>query len=100
MSEEASKESNYQPQQWITKKRYAIFLTAAKELLKEEELYESLIQIFKESFNYDPTKTNVSKKTLERVQEKRDKLKAEGISTYISANVKKSYEKKKALLKS
>ena len=59
------------------------------------DIGEDMMRHLRDIFDYDPNKSSVSLKTIENAKKKRDALKAEGISTYISSNMKKSYEKKK-----
>jgi hypothetical protein len=87
--------NNYAAPPCVTKKRYAELTKAVKDLLEDDIIYEKFINIFQDIFQYDPSKKSKSLKSLLKQKDEREKLKAEGISTYISAGIKKSYEKQK-----
>ena len=90
-------DDNRQLVSYITKTKYAIINETVKSIFPDDkEKHESFMTKFREIFNFDPNKKTSSPSKNKKTQLKRDKLKEEGISTYISAGVKKSHEKKKA----
>lgn len=80
---------------FITKKAYKEFHKLCEVYISEPGKYEEFLTNFKRIFKFDPDKSSCSPETVKKVKEKRDKLKAEGISTYVSSGAKKFYEKKK-----
>jgi uncharacterized protein with von Willebrand factor type A (vWA) domain len=91
-------EPEYKGTVFVTKTRYRELNNIAKKYLNNTEEHERFMQEFRDIFKFDPDKKTSTEKGVERVRQKREKLKSEGISTYISSGSKKSYEKKKLLL--
>jgi hypothetical protein len=79
----------------LTKVKYHNFEEKLKLHVIDEELVNIILTDFCETMRFDPTKKSHKPEQVKKQQEKRDALKKEGISTWISAGVKKSYEKKK-----
>lgn len=84
---------------FVTKTKYYELNKVVGEYLNTEK-QEEFMKKFQDIFKYDPNKTTSTPEGVERTRKKREKLKAEGISTYISSGNKKYYEKKKLLTNS
>lgn len=87
----------YKGDRHISKKNYKEYDKHVKELVSED-IYLQIMQKFKEDFKFDPSISASSPEKNEQKTAKREELKKQGISTYISAGVKKGYEKKKGIL--
>lgn len=79
----------------LTKLKYNKFVDYLKEEITDEAQREKILTKFCEFMNFDPTMKSNTPEQLKKQQEKRDALKKEGITTWISSGMKKSYEKKK-----
>lgn len=79
----------------LTKIKYHNFEEKLKSQGYVDEALNKILKDFCETMNFDPTKKTITPEQLKKKQEKRDALKKEGISTWISSGMKKSYEKKK-----
>jgi hypothetical protein len=88
--------TDYKPVSTLTKQRYYAVDKMVKEALGDDAKYEEFMIKFRDLFKFDPEKNSTVPKYAEKIKMKREQLKAEGISTYISSGGKKNYEKKKA----
>jgi hypothetical protein len=64
-------------------------------MVSSNDLYLQIMKSFKEDFKFDIELPTTNLVAMKKTQKQRDELKANGISTYISSGMKKSYEKRK-----
>jgi hypothetical protein len=81
----------------LSKSKYQEFDKHLKELVSPD-IYLKISDVFKETFKFDANVCSSNPYAVEKTKQYRNKLKEEGISTYISSGAKKSYEKKKQLI--
>ena len=79
----------------ITKTKYNVFDDHIKNMVSSNDLYLQIMKAFKEDFKFDIELPTTNQAAMKKTQKQRDELKANGISTYISSGMKKSYEKRK-----
>lgn len=78
----------------ISKSKYGELEKRFKETY-DEQLADSVLDLFKEVLKFDPSLNTYDKGQAKKIKEYRDKKKAEGISTYVSSGMKRHYEKRK-----
>jgi len=80
----------------LSKKRYAEIRDAYQELLEKEQV-DKCMEILCEVLKFDPNGKTYTKERGAYLKAYRDKLKEEGISTYVSSGMKAAYHKRKEL---
>ena len=80
----------------ITKKKYYELVKIYNELFSKEQAKLAL-DAFKTLMNFDPEKSMYNEKVKHTIKERLERLKEQGISTYVSSGQKAFYERKKAL---
>lgn len=78
----------------LSKKMYYDIEARLNEKFKEEDV-DAILSLIKEVMRFDPEKSVYSEKMKKQIQVRRERMKEEGISTYISSGAKASYDKKK-----
>lgn len=79
----------------LSKKRYAEIRDAYLELMDKEQV-DKCMAIMCEVTKFDPNGKTYTKERAIYLRAYRDKLKEEGISTYVSSGMKAAYHKRKA----
>lgn len=87
--------NNYKSISYVTKSKYILVSEKLKSIINDDLKHKEFMNAFKDIFKFDPNKIMSNPDQANKKRIKRDKLKEEGISTYISSGAKKSYEKKK-----
>jgi hypothetical protein len=84
----------YKSARTLSKKKY---YELEKMLSKEYNIedVEKILSLLKNVLHFDPNISNYTEVTKENIMKRREKLKAEGISTYISSGAKAFYHNKK-----
>jgi hypothetical protein len=88
--------SEYKGTRSFSKKKYYEMEQEIEKRYGEEETQE-IMRIFCEVLKFDPNQTVYTERMKECIKARRERLKAEGISTYVSCGAKAYYERKKAL---
>ena len=85
----------YQKAAYITKKGYKEFSKAMRRRIKDTDLVDGIMKDFREIMKFDPEKKMITKEKLEKKQQQRDELKAQGITTWVSSGMNKVYERRR-----
>lgn len=82
---------------FMNKKNYHAMLKRLEDLNVPTDVIDDFALNVQEIFAFDPNRVvkRYNEKNLEAVRRYRERLKAEGVSTYISSGKKSSYDKKK-----
>ena len=81
----------------VTKTKYHDYSEKLHTYIDDKELIKKILNDFCTIMVFDPESKSKTPEYFKKQQEKRDKLKEQGISTWVSNGGKKTYEKKKLL---
>ena len=82
----------------LSKKRYESLTRELVEELGDEAVVERVLAVLRRVMGFDPKATQYTKEKGQRmIEQRREKAKALGVTTYVTSGRKKQYEKQKAL---
>ena len=87
-------ESEYKGNRSFSKKKYYELEDSLMKKFGREQT-DDILLIFREIFKFDPTVSVYTEAMKASIKSRRERLKEQGISTYVSSGAKAYYEKKK-----
>lgn len=85
----------YQKTAYVTKKGYKEFTKALRKRVTDEDIVDGILKDFREIMRFDPNRKMIKIEKLQKKQQQRDELKAQGVSTWVSSGMKNTYERRR-----
>lgn len=80
----------------LSKKKYEEFSTGLSQLFANEPYHvDKVLELLRITMHFDPNVSTYNEAQLQRIKARRERLKAEGVSTYVSSGTKACYYRRK-----
>lgn len=80
----------------LSKRRYHAIKDEIANYLQDADKAEGVLTIIKTILKYDETASTYNPEVGRRIKEYRDRMREQGVSTYVTSGKKSQYQKKKA----